>query len=137
MIYAWNIILMRQQAQLARPMEIAFFMSLIMTSCFLVAAPFLAERPGIVHLPAIGAAALLAFGSLMLLSWAYARAEAQHLAPVEYSSFIWAAMFGFLIFGERVQPLTLGGAMMIVVACLIAASRRPPPAANVEAGVHA
>jgi S-adenosylmethionine uptake transporter len=136
-LYAYNIILMRQQALLAKPMEIAFFMSLIMTSCFLVAAPFLAEIPEPRHLPGIVGAAVLAFVSLMLLSWGYARAEAQHLAPVEYTSFIWAAILGFLFFGERVQPLTLAGAAMIVIACLVAASRRPPPDPDVEAGVHA
>jgi S-adenosylmethionine uptake transporter len=136
-LYAYNIILMRQQALLAKPMEIAFFMSLIMTSCFLVAAPFLAVIPAPQHLPGIVGAALLAFVSLMLLSWGYARAEAQHLAPVEYTSFIWAAILGFIFFGERVQPLTLAGAAMIVIACLIAASRRPPPDPDVEAGVHA
>jgi S-adenosylmethionine uptake transporter len=75
---------------------------------------------------------LLAFASLILLSWAYARAEAQHLAPVEYTSFVWAAILGFLIFGETVQPLTLAGAAMIVVACLIAATRRPPPLPELE-----
>jgi S-adenosylmethionine uptake transporter len=82
-LYAWNIILMRQQAQLAGPVEIAFFMALIMAACFAVAAPFLAVPPPTGQLPAILGAALLAFGSLMLLSWAYARAEAQRLAPVE------------------------------------------------------
>ena len=44
-IYAYNIILMRRQAQLAGPMEIAFFMSLIMSACFLIAAPLLAVAP--------------------------------------------------------------------------------------------
>jgi S-adenosylmethionine uptake transporter len=132
-LYAYNIILMRQQALLAKPVEIAFFMSLIMVTCFLVAAPFLAVAPEPSHLPAIVGAALLAFVSLIFLSWAYARAEAQHLAPVEYTSFIWAAILGFLVFGEQVLPLTLVGAGMIVVACLIAASRRAAP--NLEGGV--
>lgn len=122
-LYAWNIILMRQQAQVAAPMEIAFFMSAIMTSCFLVAAPMLAEMPPMAELPAILAAAALAFGSLMLLSWAYARAEAQYLAPVEYTAFVWASLLGFLFFAEPVQPLTLAGAAMIVVACILAARR--------------
>ena len=71
----------------------------------------------------------------MLLSWAYARAEAQHLAPVEYTSFIWAATLGFLIFGERVLPLTLVGAAMIIVACLIAASRKPALVVDAETGL--
>jgi len=131
-LYAYNIILMRRQAQLAGPMEVAFFMSLIMTTCFLVVAPVWAEIPPAEYLPGIVGAALLAFVSLMLLSWAYARAEAQHLAPVEYTSFIWAAILGFLIFRESVLPLTLVGAAMIIVACLIAASRRPVPVVDAE-----
>ena len=136
-LYAYNIILMRRQALLARPVEVAFFTSAIMAGSFLLAAPFLAEAPPSGQLPAIAGAAALAFASLLLLSWAYARAEAQHLAPVEYSSFIWAAILGFLVFGERVRPWTLAGAAMIVVACLIAATRRPPPDPDVDAGVHA
>lgn len=131
-LYAYNIILMRRQALVAGPVEVAFFMSLIMTSCFMLAAPFIGIVPEVGHLPAIGGAALLAFLSLMLLSWAYARAEAQYLAPVEYSAFIWAALFGFLIFDEPLRPLTLIGAGLIVVACLMAArsSRAPLEAAE-------
>lgn len=132
-LYAYNIILMRRQALVAAPVEVAFFMSLIMTACFALGAPFLAFVPDAEHVPALAGAALLAFVSLMLLSWAYARAEAQHLAPVEYTAFIWAALFGFLIFGEAVRPLTLIGAAMIVGACLIAAGRRPVPVADIEA----
>lgn len=136
-LYAYNIILMRRQAQLARPREVAFFTSGIMAGSFLLAAPFLAAVPAAEHAPAIVGAALLAFASLILLSWAYARAEAQHLAPVEYTSFVWAAVLGWLVFAEPVQPLTLAGAAMIVVACLIAATRRPPPDPDVDSGVHA
>jgi S-adenosylmethionine uptake transporter len=136
-LYAYNIILMRQQALLARPTEVAFFTSGIMGLGFLLAAPWLALPPPTAELPAIAGAALLAFLSLILLSWAYARAQAQHLAPVEYTSFLWAAILGFLVFGEEVQPLTLAGAAMIVIACLIAATRRPPPDPDVESGVHA
>jgi S-adenosylmethionine uptake transporter len=122
-LYAYNIILMRQQAQVARPIEIAFFMSLIMTSYFMLAAPFLAVPPPLAELPAVAGSAILAFVSLILLSWAYARAEAQYLAPVEYTAFIWASLLGFLVFSEPVQPLTLVGAAMIVAACLLAARR--------------
>jgi S-adenosylmethionine uptake transporter len=122
-LYAWNIILMRQQALVARPVEIAFFMSLIMTCGFLLAAPFLAVPPPPRELPAIAGSAALAFASLVLLSWAYARAEAQFLAPVEYTAFIWAATFGLVVFAEPVRPLTVAGAAMIVVACLLAARR--------------
>ena len=134
-LYAWNIILMRQQAQVAGPLEIAFFQSLIVAACFLPAAPFLAVPPPLAELDAVLGAAALAFASLMLLSWAYARAEAQYLAPVEYSAFIWAVLLGLLFFAEPVRPLTIVGAAMIVAACLFAARRRPAPVADVEAAI--
>ena len=134
-LYAWNIILMRQQALVAKPVEVTFFTGLIVGLCYLAAAPFLAELPPMEHVPGILAAALFGFGALMLLSWAYARAEAQHLAPVEYTAFVWAVLFGLIFFQELVRPLTLIGAAMIVFACFIAARRRPAPVADVEAAI--
>jgi S-adenosylmethionine uptake transporter len=134
-LYAWNIILMRQQALVAKPVEIAFVTGLIVGLCYLAAAPFLAELPPAEHLPGIFAAALFGFGALILLSWAYARAEAQHLAPVEYTAFIWAVLFGLIFFLEPVRPPTLIGAAMIVLACYIAARRRAAPVADVEAAI--
>jgi S-adenosylmethionine uptake transporter len=135
MFYAYNIILMRQQAQIAKPLEIAFFQSAIVSLCFLTVAPFLAELPPAAELGAVFGGAVLAFGSLMLLSWAYARAEAQYLAPVEYTAFIWAVGLGLLFFAEPVRPLTIVGAAMIVAACLFAARKRPVPVADVEAAL--
>jgi S-adenosylmethionine uptake transporter len=134
-LYAYNIILMRRQALVAGPVEIAFFMSLIMSICFAFAAPWLAELPARPHLVPIGGAALLAFASLMLLSWAYARAEAQYLAPVEYTALGWAVLFGITVFHEPVRPLTLVGAAMIIVACLFAARRSAARVADVEAAI--
>jgi S-adenosylmethionine uptake transporter len=117
-LYAYNIILMRQQAQVAGPLEIAFFQSAIVSLCFLAGAPFLAVLPPVAHWHAVLGAAALAFASLMLLSWAYARAEAQYLAPVEYTALGWAVLFGITVFHEPVRPLTIVGAAMIIAACL-------------------
>ena len=61
---------------------------------------------------------------LMLLSWAYARAEAQALVPIEYSAFIWSAIIGRIVFDEPLTAATVAGVVLIVAACLIAA-RRP------------
>lgn len=133
-LYAYNIILMRQQALVAGPLEVAFFMSLIISIVFLTVAPWFAVPPPAAAWPAVVGAALLSFGSLMLLAWAYRRAEAQHLAPVEYTAFVWAALLGWVYFDEAVGAFTLAGAVLIVAACLLAASRRrPDPAAKVEA----
>ena len=135
-LYAYNIILMRQQALVARPLEVAFFISAITTGAYLLGAPVLAVLPALEYWPAILFGAALAFGSLLLLAWAYARAQAQHLAPVEYTSFVWASILGWLVFREEVSLFTMAGAALIVVACLIAATRRrPDPVVQPEPGM--
>lgn len=122
--YAWNLILQRQQAQAANPREIAFFQNFLVGLVLLPAAPWLFHVPDLPALGTIGLAAVLVAASLMMLAWAYARAEAQALVPLEYTAFIWAALFGWLWFGERLTAATLAGAALIVVGCLIATRSR-------------
>ena len=142
-LYAWNLILMRQQAQVAKPIEVAFFQNAISGGWLLIAAPLLLVRwPDLVPVPAgvqwplIALGAALTVASLFLLSWAYARAEASVLVPVEYTGFLWLALWGALFFGEALTVSTLAGAALIVTGCLIAAygSRRAAELSHVEVG---
>jgi drug/metabolite transporter (DMT)-like permease len=121
--YAVNIILMRQQALVAQPVEIAFFQNLIVAVLLLAAWPVMggADLPPLDQVPFILLASFLSTASLLLLSWAYARAEASYLAATEYTSFLWAMLFGWLVFGERVSLYTLAGACLIVAGCFLAA----------------
>ncbi|WP_298400073.1 DMT family transporter [Sphingobium sp.] len=135
MLFAWNLILQRQQAQRASPVEVAFFQHLVMLGVFALGAPWLAIIPPLTAAPLVLLAATLAFTSLAALAWAYARAEAQRLIPVEYSAFVWAAIIGWLAFGEAVTLTTVAGALLIVVACLIAARAKRAELAHVEAGI--
>lgn len=124
-LYAWNLILQRRQALLADPTEVAFFQHFFVGLTLLVAAPWLARVPTLPALTDIAGGAVLATASLMLLSWGYARAEAQALVPIEYTGFVWAMLFGWLLFAEPVTTTTLGGALLIVSGCWIAV-RKPP-----------
>lgn len=133
-LFAWNLIIQKQQADVASPVEVAFFQHLVMLGIFAVFAPFFAVIPALAHVPMIVGAAAIAFTSLMCLSWAYARAEAQSLIPVEYSAFIWAAIMGWLFFSERLTVTTIAGTVLIVAGCLIAA-RRNPQLVHVEGSV--
>lgn len=123
-MYAWNIILQRQQAQLASPQEIAFFQNLCIALLLGLGAPWLAFIPDASALRDIAGGAFLAAVALMLLACGYARAEAQVLVATEYTAFIWAALMGWLWFDEQVTASTLGGVILIVAACWIAARRR-------------
>lgn len=133
-LYAWNLILQRRQAQLAGPVEIAFFQNLFVLLLLAALAPVMAVVPAPAQLPQIVASALLALGALGLLAWAYARAEAQLLVTVEYTAFIWAALLGWLIFGEALSVTTIAGTVLIVAGCIIANWRGPARSEHVEAG---
>lgn len=135
-LFAYNLILARQQAQIAEPAEIAFFQVLTVALVLACGAPWFAVVPqGEQWIPLIGAAAL-AIVSLLLLSWAYARAEAQVLIPVEYSAFIWAAILGWLVFDEALSWTTVAGTVMIVAGCLtVARAQKNPQPMQVEESV--
>lgn len=131
-VFAYNLILARQQAQIAGPIEIAFFQNLLTASILALAAPWLLAPLPMEKLPMLTGAAALAIVSLLLLSWAYARAEAQILIPVEYTGFVWAAVFGWLFFSEPVTVWTIGGTALIVAGSLVAARVKPEPVNQVE-----
>ena len=131
-VYAYNLILARQQAQVAGPTEIAFFQNLLVAAVLMLAAPWLLTPLPAANMPMLAGAATLAIISLLLLSWAYARAEAQILIPVEYTAFVWAALFGWLFFAEPVTDLDRGGTALIVAGSLVAARVKPSPVNQVE-----
>ncbi|KKW93644.1 MULTISPECIES: DMT family transporter [Sphingobium] len=135
MLFAWNLILQRQQAQLASPIEVAFFQHIVMLAVFALFAVIARWTPvvsGGGSWALIILAAILAFTSLAALAWAYARAEAQVLIPVEYTAFVWAAIIGWLAFGDRLTPTTMIGALLIVIGCLIASRTGPAGPPHVE-----
>lgn len=132
-LYAYSLILLRQQAQLADPLEVTLFTSLVIGVLLAIGAPWLATWPASDQLVPIVGSAVLGSISALLLAWSYGRAEAQVLAPVEYTAFVWAALLGYLVFDERVSPFTVAGALLIVGGCLVAV-RGAAPVSQSEAG---
>ncbi len=119
-LYAWNLVLQRQQALLARPEEVAFFQALVQFLFLGLGAWWFAPFPAVAVWWLLIASAALSALSIMLLSWAYGRAEAQVLVPLEYTAFIWAAIVGWVAFAEPVTLPMLIGVMLIVAGCLYA-----------------
>lgn len=131
LLYAYNFIVIRRQAQVAGALEIATMHSLLSGVVLLALAPFFWEMPkGEALVPLVIAGALTVCGSFTI-AWAYARAEANVLVPTEYSGFVWASLFGWAFFREAVTWPTLAGTVLIVSGCWIAA--RAPRAIRVAA----
>ncbi len=125
--YAWNLILQRQQALVAKPLDVALFQNLFLVLILIVPAPWFAAWPSDTALRDVSSGAVLAATALMLLSWGYARAEAQALVPLEYTAFVWAALAGWLWFDEAVTLATIAGTVLIVFGCWIATRRSGTP----------
>ena len=130
-LYAGNLVIQRQQALLAGPLEISFSQNLIVGSSFLLLAPFFAVLPDRASLPYIAAGAVLSVISALFIAWGYRRAEAKYLINLEYSAFIWAAIFGWLFFREPITWTTVSGALLIVAGCYLA-TRRDRKVAHIE-----
>ncbi len=132
-LYAGSLILLRRQAQVAEPLEVALFTSVVLSVLLLIGAPWFAAVPSVARMPEIFGAAALGSMSAVLLAWAYGRAEAQVLAPVEYTAFVWSAILGWLVFDERVSAWTVGGALLIIAGSLVALRGKTVPIPHTEA----
>ncbi len=125
-LYAWNLVLQRQQALVAKPLEVVTFQAAISFLVLIWFAPVFLKWPDAGAWRDILISTALSYVGAGLLSWAYARAETQRLAPLEYTGFLWAALFGWLYFAEQVTGATVGGAVLIVAGCFVATRGAPP-----------
>ena len=127
LLYAYSFILIRRQSQVAGPAEIATFHSGVSLVLLGLAVPFLFEMPDRSTLVDLTAAAVLTVAGAMAFAWAYARAEAQVLVPLEYSGFLWASLFGWIFFAEKLTTPTIIGTAIIVASCWVAARKPGAP----------
>jgi S-adenosylmethionine uptake transporter len=134
-LYAYNLVLLRQQAQIAGPQEVAFFQNLATVVALAVFAPFFAVVPPAEQLSPLVIAAALTIGASLIFAWSYRRAETQQLATLEYTALIWAALFGYWMFGEGISLATVLGSALIIGGCAMAARPSRERLSPAEAGL--
>lgn len=129
--YAFVMVYLRRQAMSDPPITIAMFQSLMpaLILGFMFAAAKLAAPESAVaaawtpiaasDIPGLVFVGLCSITGHMAMAHAFARAEASRLAPIEYSSFVWAVLVGFFFFAEIPSLATVLGAAMIVGACFL------------------
>ena len=128
LLYAYNFVILRRQSQVAKPVEIATFHSTISALVLLGFAPFVwVTPPSEAWLPLIASGFLTVAGALSM-AWAYARAEAQVLVPIEYSGFLWASVLGLAFFNEVPGLATWAGTALIVSGCWLVTRQAKTPA---------
>lgn len=118
-LYALSIVLLRQRA-LKDDIYVIGFLSALFPALY--TAPFalaLAPLPALETLPLFGLIGALGTGGMLMMAFAYARAEAQKLIVLEYTALGWAALLGWMVFDEGVRIEVVAGAAIVAGACLM------------------
>ena len=119
--YALTLVLMRLRTRMEDTLTIVMFTNVFPA---LILFPFLLATdptPNPSDLPAYFGLAAAGTAVWWLMTLGYARAEAQKLAPLEYTALIWASLFGWFIFAEVPGWRLWIGAALIITACLLIA----------------
>ena len=122
--YALNTVLLRKQAQRDNATSIVLILHIVPA---LITVPIAAADwyvPSVQLWLVFALVAALGVSGHFLLTWAFGRARAGILAIVDYLALPYAAVVGFVFFGEVPPVAVWVGAGLIVVACLIV-TRRP------------
>jgi drug/metabolite transporter (DMT)-like permease len=120
-LYAVSIALLRQRADRDGPAVVGLMQTIVPLLILAVPGLLAGPLPTQTTAPWFLIMGLLGAAGWYVLIIAYARTEAQRLAPVEFTALAWAAAFGFFFFAETPRVATMIGAAIIIAACLFAA----------------
>ncbi len=114
--YAITIVLLRARAGKDGAPIVGLMQALVPTALLAGPAFALAPPPPLSFAPLLALTGALGTAAWFLLIKAYARAEAQRLAPLEFTTLLWASLFGFAFFDETPRLQTFAGAALIIAA---------------------
>jgi drug/metabolite transporter (DMT)-like permease len=138
LINAGAVIQTRRLTATETTSSIVFYFSLFCSLAGLATLPFGWVWPSPTELAALIATGLIGGLSHIFLTESYRNAPQSVVAPFNYTTMLWALVFGYVFLGEVPVPLVLAGASIIAVAGLIVVFRErqlgkrevgaPPPA---------
>jgi drug/metabolite transporter (DMT)-like permease len=112
--FALGSLAVRQMASTERGATIVFYTMLLATVLSGLTLPFLWVTPEPRDLAVMVAMGLLGGVGQLLIVAAFFRAPASAVAPWSYSTMLWAALFGWLFWGELPDgPLLVGAAIVV------------------------
>lgn len=85
--------------------------------------PFAWRTPSIEALGLMAWLGAFATAGQLLMTMAFRQADAAALAPYNYTSIVWAVLFGYVFWGETVSAVSLAGIAMIVGSSIAVALR--------------
>ena len=120
---AAGILASRSLARTERPETIVLYLTLLMAVFSAPAAAVVWTAPTAAALAWLAGAGLAGTLGLTCMACAYRVAEASAVMPFRYASILFAALYGYVLFGEVPDLWTWVGAAIIVAAALYTARR--------------
>lgn len=117
--YSGVVVLARHQAQRDALWSILLVQNLLPVLALALPMAWLWQPLAATDIGPVLLMGLLATMGLLGITWAFTHIEATRAAPVEYTGFVWAALLGFMLFGELPSAWTLASAALIVGGCLL------------------
>ena len=121
--YAGVVVVARHQAQHDALWTILLVQNLLPVLALAVPMLWLWQPMVASDIPILLLMGALATGGLLCITWAFSHIEASRAAPVEYTGLVWAALLGFLVFGEVPTVWSLSSAALITLGCLLLIKR--------------
>ncbi|WP_061133947.1 DMT family transporter [Caballeronia fortuita] len=103
------------------------FFTMVGTVVTAATLPFSWKTPALDALVLMALLGALATAGQILMTVAFRRADAGTLAPFNYTSIVWAALFAYIAWGEVIAPLSLAGIALIVGSAIAVAWQRKLP----------
>jgi len=119
LLHAILQIILRYLGRFEKPETISFYFFLVGTFITALAMPFVATTPTISEIPLLLGVGLSGAAAQWMLSVAYRHAPAAVVSVFNYTSIVWATLFGFMIWNEWPVPAVIAGAAIIIASNLL------------------
>jgi len=112
-------IILRYLGRFESPETISFYFFVIGVFLTALPLPFIAVKPTAAEVPLLIGVGLSGAGAQWLLSVAFRNAKAAVVTVFNYSSIVWATLFGWMIWGEWPMPTVMAGAAVVIASNIL------------------
>jgi drug/metabolite transporter (DMT)-like permease len=111
--------ILRYLGRYESPETISFYFFIIGTAITGCAMPFVARTPALSELPLLLGVGLSGAAAQFMLSTAYRNAPAAVVTVFNYTSIVWATLFGWLIWNEWPATAVISGAVIVIASNML------------------
>jgi drug/metabolite transporter (DMT)-like permease len=119
LMHATLQIILRYLGRFESPETISFYFFIIGTIVTALPLPFIAVKPTMAEIPLLIGVGLSGAAAQFLLSVAFRNARAAVVTVFNYTSIVWATMFGWMIWNEWPLTTVMAGAAIVIASNIL------------------